>query len=74
MELKTETYSVWVGGGEINDYLLTKEQAEKLAQEWRDDGYEEVAITNYESELKTEVYCGDCLTPINECHHGKEMK
>ena len=24
--------------------------------------------------LKTEVYCGDCLTPINECTHGKGNK
>lgn len=24
--------------------------------------------------LKTEVYCGDCLVPINECTHGKGKK
>jgi hypothetical protein len=40
-------YSVWVGGVEVNNYLLTKEQAEKLAQEWIDDGYDEVAIDDY---------------------------
>jgi len=31
-----------------------------------------VAVKN--SELKTEPYCGDCLVPINECHHGKGNK
>jgi hypothetical protein len=40
-------YSVWVGGVEVNNYLLTKEQAENLAQEWIDDGYDEVAIDDY---------------------------
>lgn len=32
-------YSVWVGGGEANDFYLTKEQAIKLADEWKSDGY-----------------------------------
>lgn len=38
------TYSVWVGGGEINDYYLTKEEAERVAEIWRSKGYDEVAI------------------------------
>ena len=37
-------YTVWVGGGEVNNYLMTKENAEKLAQEYIDDGYDEVQI------------------------------
>jgi len=40
-------YSVWVGGVEVNNYLLTKEEAENLAQLWIDDGYDEVAIDDY---------------------------
>jgi len=24
--------------------------------------------------LKTEPMCGDCLRPLTECHHGKEIK
>lgn len=40
-------YSVWVGGVEVNDHLLTKEDAEDLAQEYINDGYDEVAITEY---------------------------
>ena len=40
-------YSVWVGDVEVNDYLLTKEDAEDLAQEYIDDGYDDVAITEY---------------------------
>ena len=41
-------YTVWVGGVEVNDYLLTKEDAEDLAQEYIDDGYNDVAITKYD--------------------------
>ena len=33
------SYTVWVGGVEVNDYLLSKEDAVKLAQEYKDDGY-----------------------------------
>ena len=37
-------WSVWVGGGEVNDYPLTRMQAERLAQEYMTDGYDDVAI------------------------------
>ena len=37
-------YSVWVGGVEVNDYYLTKEKAEDLAFEYKDDGYDDVHI------------------------------
>ena len=39
-----EKYSVWVGGVETNDHHLTKEQAQKLANEFRADGYDDVSI------------------------------
>ena len=37
-------YSVWVGGGEINDYVLTPRQAIDLSYEWIRQGYDDVAI------------------------------
>ena len=37
-------FSVWVGGTEVNDQLLTREQAENLAFEYEDDGYDDVII------------------------------
>jgi len=37
-------WTVWVGGGEINSYLLTKDEAEDIAQAWIDKGYDAVAI------------------------------
>lgn len=37
-------WSVWVGGGEVNDYYLTYAEAEELARYWKDKGYDEVAI------------------------------
>ena len=46
--MESKIYSVWVGGFEVNDYLLTKEDAEDLAQEYINDGYTDVAITEYD--------------------------
>lgn len=40
-------YSVWVGGVEVNDHLITKEEAQKVAQNYIDEGYDDVAITDY---------------------------
>ena len=37
-------YSVWVGGGEINDHALTPRQAIDLSYEWVRQGYDDVAI------------------------------
>mgnify|MGYP006928157404 CR=1 FL=1 len=38
-------YTVWVGGTEVNDYYLdSEEKAEALAQEFIDDGYDDVKI------------------------------
>ena len=37
-------HTVWVGGVEVNDYYLSKEKAENLAEEYREDGYTDVVI------------------------------
>jgi hypothetical protein len=42
-------WSVWVGDVEVNDFLLTREEAEDLAQEYIDDGYDDVVIDKYEN-------------------------
>ena len=39
-----DKWTVWVGGGEINEYLLTREQADYLAGYWIGQGYDEVTI------------------------------
>ena len=39
-----KSYSVWVGGGEVNDFYLTKEQAEKLASEYVSAGYTDAKV------------------------------
>lgn len=41
-------YSVWVGGVEVNEYLLTKDEAEALAGEYEVDGYTDVVIEKVE--------------------------
>ena len=42
--MTTSFYSVWVGGGEVNDYPLTHTQAQELADHYRNQGYEDVAV------------------------------
>lgn len=37
-------FSVWVGGAEANDYYLTRDEAMMLADEYVDDGYDDVYI------------------------------
>lgn len=46
--MNDRTYTVWVGVGEVNDFYLTKEQAESIAQDWIDKGYDDVVIENVE--------------------------
>jgi hypothetical protein len=38
------TYSVWVGGSEINTHYLNKQDAERIAEAWRSFGYDDVVI------------------------------
>ena len=37
-------WTVWVGGLEVNDYHLTQDQAQNMAQAWIDEGNDEVVI------------------------------
>lgn len=41
-------YTVFVGGAEVADYLLTKTEAEHVANNWRDMGYANVYIVEVE--------------------------
>lgn len=41
-------YTVWVGGIEITDSLLTYQEALELADEWRNRGYNDVVIDEYD--------------------------
>ena len=36
-------YVVWVGGLELDNYM-TKDQAERAAESWKDEGYDQVRI------------------------------
>jgi hypothetical protein len=38
------SWSVWVGGIEVNDYYLPIQEAVSLAQEYIDDGYDFVSL------------------------------
>lgn len=42
--MSKKVWTVWVGGGEVNNYYRTKEEAESLAQVWKDDGYTDVVV------------------------------
>ena len=40
----TERYTVWVGGIEVNDHLLTEKLATAIASIWTDEGYDDVIV------------------------------
>ena len=44
------TWTVWVGGSEVNDHYITYEEAVRLAEIWKADGYEDTQITNTEGQ------------------------
>ena len=43
-------YTVWVGATEVNDHYLSLEEAEMLAFEYRDDGYDDVIVEEIKEE------------------------
>jgi hypothetical protein len=43
-------YSVWVGGVEVNNVLLTKDEANDLANMYKAKGYDDVVIDDYTEE------------------------
>jgi hypothetical protein len=50
MTTTTRIYTVWVGGIEVNDYLLTWSDAHTLAARYTDEGYDDVQITATEGD------------------------
>ena len=38
------SWSVWVGGGEVNSVYLSETQAQNMAQAWKDQGYDDVVV------------------------------
>jgi hypothetical protein len=43
-ENEMRTYTVWVGGSEMNSNLLTKGQAVSIANDWFNRGYNDVQV------------------------------
>lgn len=40
-----KNWSVWVGGIEVNDYMLSKEEALQVKEHYETRGYDDVQIT-----------------------------
>jgi len=45
------TYSVWVGGTEVNNNYLTKKEAVDIKAKWELQGYNDVTIKNKEVKI-----------------------
>jgi len=41
-------WSVYVGGIEVHDYLLSFDEANELAAKWRYEGYDDVAVVGHD--------------------------
>ena len=46
VSIPAKTYTVWVGGTEVTDYLLTKKEAVALATVFIEDDYDDVCVFN----------------------------
>jgi len=44
MKINEKKWCVWVGSVEVNDYYLTYNNARNLADEYIDDGYDDVIL------------------------------
>ena len=42
-----KNYVVWVGGIEVNDFYLKKEDAEDLCDEYLNEGYDDACIEKH---------------------------
>ena len=42
--MNEDRYTLWVGGSEVNNYYLTLIEAEELADEYIEGGYDDVQI------------------------------
>jgi len=40
-------YTVWVGGVEVNAHLTNREEAYRIASNWRNDGYDDVIVERF---------------------------
>ena len=43
-----QTYTVWVGGTEVNDYLMTLARAQRIAEEYTQDGFKAEIVNTAE--------------------------
>lgn len=50
MNVSAETFTVWVGGVEVNDRLLTHAKAQALANGYIDADYDDVHVVNVSAE------------------------
>ena len=49
--MKTDKYTVWVGGTEVNDSLLEYDDATKLAESYRKEGHTDVIVECVEMKI-----------------------
>jgi len=46
-------YTVWSGGVELNDYYVSLDEAENIAEKWEAMGYDDVVIEEVEVDDET---------------------
>jgi hypothetical protein len=50
--MSEHNWSVWVGGVEVNDYMLSAERARLVANWYISNGYDDVAVEQYDEREK----------------------
>jgi len=72
--MASKTFTVYVGDGEVNDNLLSIEEARKIAKSYRNKGYDDVKIVD----TKTNKVVSSCkitsTDSFNELMSQKEFR
>ena len=63
-------YSVWVGGIEVNDYYLTKEQADRLASLFKMNGHDDVHVRQESDPTQTNDDYPDYIPELDGVYEG----
>jgi len=70
----SKLYTVWVGGVEVNDYLLNEDNASLLAKQYTDDGYTDVTVERVQNASEDELQLEYLLEKQTVCPLDKEER
>lgn len=65
--MANKTFTVYVGDGEVNDNLLSIEEARKIAKSYRNKGYDDVKIVDTKTNKVVAKFSPDETSRLEKC-------